>query len=250
MKNIIRYMPRSNWRQPSMRVEGITVHYASGRDVAPQYNNEEQLIAILQSYARYHIENIPNDTIAYTYVVDKWGNSYQTRAVSQSYHTGNAWGNTHTIGVLCPLGTAEKPTVQQVLGLYSLLDILRDTYTLPLDSVYGHKELTRTPCPGELMDNVIYYRTDTIPEQKLIDTPIIADGTFVPGWFRVIHNGKATIRKEPNTDSQIILHLPSDYREYIHSKVRGQRVSDSDVWYQTLSDYGKGYIHSSGIHRD
>jgi hypothetical protein len=229
-------------------VQGITIHYASGNPVAPQYQTENQLIAILQSYARYHIANIPNDSIAYTYVVDKWGNQYQTRAIKQSYHTANVWGNQHTLGILCPLGSYEEPTSEQVTSLFQLVDTLRYEYGIPADSVVGHKELSNTPCPGKLMPYVIEYRNGTYkPVQPSEPKP---DKDFTPGWYKVVHNGKATIREGASTDSRVILTLPSDYREYIHAKVTGQQVAGSDIWYQTLSNYGKGYIHSSGIHRD
>lgn len=248
MKNIINRMPVSNWTQPYMQsVQGITIHFAAGPPVAPQYNNADQLIAILQSYARYHIANIPNDSIAYTYVIDKWGNQYQTRAIRQSYHTANVWGNQHTLGILCPLGSYEEPTNEQVASLFQLVDKLRMEYGVPTKGIVGHQELSNTPCPGKLMPYVVEYRNGTYkPEQPEPET----DKDFTPGWYRVIHNGKATIREGASTDSRVILTLPSDYREYIHAKVTGQMVAGSDIWYQTLSDYGNGYIHSSGIHRD
>jgi hypothetical protein len=248
VKNIINRMPVSNWTQPYMQsVQGITIHFAAGPPVAPQYNNADQLIAILQSYARYHIANIPNDSIAYTYVIDKWGNQYQTRAIRQSYHTANVWGNQHTLGILCPLGSYEEPTNEQVASLFQLVDKLRMEYGVPTKGIVGHQELSNTPCPGKLMPYVVEYRNGTYkPEQPEPET----DKDFTPGWYRVIHNGKATIREGASTDSRVILTLPSDYREYIHAKVTGQMVAGSDIWYQTLSDYGNGYIHSSGIHRD
>jgi hypothetical protein len=249
MKNIIHKMPVSNWTQPYMqRVEGITIHYAAGNDVAPQYKNEDQLIAILQSYARYHIANIPNDSIAYTFVIDKWGNQYQTRDIRQSYHTANIWGNKHTLGILCPLGSYEEPTKEQVFNLYVLIDDLRRKYGIHTSNVVGHQELSNTPCPGKLMPYVIEYRNGTYKPVQPSEPE--EDKDFSPGWYRVIHNGKATIREGANTDSRIILTLPSDYREYIHAAVMGQQVDDSDIWYQTLSNYGKGFIHSSGVHRD
>jgi hypothetical protein len=249
MTNITHKMPVSNWTQPYMqRVQGITIHYAAGNPVSPQYNNEDQLIAILQSYARYHIANIPNDSIAYTYVVDKWGFIYQTRELRQSYHTNNIWGNQHTLGILCPLGSYEEPTKEQVRSLFEIVNALRVEYAIPASNVVGHQELSNTPCPGKLMPYVLEYRNGTYkpeePEEPEEDTD------FTPGWYRVVHNGKATIREQANTNSRIILTLPSDYREYIHAKVKGQQVADSGVWYQTMSDYGKGYIHSSGIYKD
>ncbi|NJL56886.1 N-acetylmuramoyl-L-alanine amidase, partial [bacterium] len=38
---------------------------------------------------------IGNDSIAYTFVVDKYGNLYRVRDRDRiSWHTGNGWGNT------------------------------------------------------------------------------------------------------------------------------------------------------------
>jgi hypothetical protein len=98
------------------------------------------------------------------------------------------------------------------------------------------------------MPYVIEYRNGTYKPVQPSEPE--EDTDFKPGWYRVIHNGKATIREEVSTDSRIILTLPADYREYIHAKVKGQMVAGSAIWYQTLSNYGKGYIHSSGLYRD
>lgn len=246
IKNIVEQMPVSNWHHiPMVTVEGLTLHYASGKDVSPQYNNEAQLIAILKSYARWHIRHIPNDSIAYTYVIDKYGKVYQTRGIKQSYHAANLWGNTKSLGILVPLGSKEKPTDVQVEKMFTLFDLLRTRYGFAKSAIYGHQELSYTHCPGTyLMDALVKYRLETETEEEITQLE------FNPGWFRVIHNARATIRRNPNRESGIIISLPSDYPEYIHAKVKGEMVDGNNIWYQTLSSYGKGYIHSGALERD
>lgn len=247
IKNITDQMPMSLWKhKPMQKVQGLTLHYAAGKDVAPQYNNEAQLIAILKSYARWHMQYIPNDSIAYTYVVDKWGNVYQTREIKESYHAANVWGNTKSLGILVPLGSKEKPTDVQLKATFELCDLLRERYRFEKSAIYGHKELSYTPCPGNhIMNALIDYRLNR-GDYREDETPL----KFIPGWFRVIHNAWATIRIKPTRNSGIILSLPADYPEYIHTAVEGETVNGNNIWYQTQSSYGKGYIHSGALERD
>jgi hypothetical protein len=249
MKDISFLMPKANWVQPNIdRVEGIVLHYAAGKDVAPKYHTEKALIRILRSYANWHIGNkkVNNDSLAYTYVVDKWGNVYQTRDdITHSHHTGTYWGNTKTIGILCPLGTYEHPTAVQVQSVFTFVDNLCNTYSLGKNAVYGHKELSNTPCPGELYPYILQYREGTIIVENQ-SKPIEVD-TEVSGWYVVPEGLTATIRALPQRGNNIIIALPSGYKEYIHGITNGQYIGESNTWYITKSDYGTGYIHSSGI---
>ena len=70
--------------------------------------------------------------------------------------------NSKAVGI-CLMGNFvyDKPTGQQLTVLKKLVDEIRNKYNIQKKNVLGHKEVKNTLCPGQLMDWIKQYRTET-----------------------------------------------------------------------------------------
>jgi N-acetylmuramoyl-L-alanine amidase len=90
--------------------------------------------------------------ISYHYVIDSEGNIYEGRDIGArgAHVLGNPGsGNTGRIGILW-LGVSDStggPSEQQVQATMELINTLNTNYGI--DSIYGHRELDATSCPGD-----------------------------------------------------------------------------------------------------
>lgn len=154
--------PTKTWNIRSLSgITNLVVHQAGGP------GNMRQI-------AKYHITPSSNNhldkdgapSIAYHYCIEKDGNVYHTNDDKfLTWHTAKK--NTPSLGILV-VGNfdgpdykgVEKPTLDQLKSLYSLLFILGHKY--PDAKIYGHCDLTsyKKSCPGNvIMNELNIYRS-------------------------------------------------------------------------------------------
>ncbi|MFN2114896.1 MAG: N-acetylmuramoyl-L-alanine amidase [Anaerolineae bacterium] len=92
--------------------------------------------------------------IGYHFVVDTAGTIYRTQDMTVVSHHARQF-NPVAVGVAL-LGdlSSDVPTAEQLAAASQLLASLLADLGLPLDAVRGHREIVRTPCPGETFQSV------------------------------------------------------------------------------------------------
>ena len=88
--------------------------------------------------------------IGYHYIIDCSGEVWEGRPMAyQGAHAGNFWLNKGNIGV-CVLGNYDRQPVNAnaKTSLRRLLQTLMRRYNVGADSIYTHRELKSTECPG------------------------------------------------------------------------------------------------------
>ena len=97
--------------------------------------------------------------LGYHYVIDRAGRIWEGRSLSyQGAHVKHQ--NPHNIGVMV-MGNFElqSPTQPQLVTLTGAVRELRAKYRVPRRSVFTHRELGPTTCPGKrLQTNVVALR--------------------------------------------------------------------------------------------
>ena len=111
-----------------------------------------------------HINKKRLNDIAYNYLIEGDGeyNAGRPEGVCGAHCRARINGismNYQSIGV-CLTGdfTKEKPSQEQLQTLRMLLKDIRERYDIPAENILGHKELSPTTCPADLMKWIINYR--------------------------------------------------------------------------------------------
>jgi len=148
-------IPRSAWTtfspvltrvKRSETFSRLTVHHAgNGVNTHVHWNSVvDDLNGILGSHMRKEYGDI-----GYHFVIDYIGRVWECRSLT--YEGAHVSGqNIQNIGIML-LGNFEEqyPSPSQVSSLFSLTIALRQKYSIPIDSIYGHRDLGQSICPGK-----------------------------------------------------------------------------------------------------
>ncbi len=148
-------IPRSKWVayatrlslvKPASAFTRLTVHHAgTGVNV---HLRQEDVIFDLNGILEAHLQQHYGD-IGYHFIVDRAGRIWEGRSLA--YEGAHVCGmNDENIGVML-LGNFEEqyPAAEQVSALFMLVEDLREKYDISGESVYGHRDLGQSACPGK-----------------------------------------------------------------------------------------------------
>lgn len=144
------------------RITRITVHH-DGMGTPFNSDTSGGAMSRMESIRRSHLNRGWGD-IGYHYVVDRGGRVYEARPMYwQGAHV--KYNNPGNIGVMC-LGNFEiqKPTAAQTEGLRRHLARLMSMHNVSVRSLYTHKELRPTLCPGRSLQPFM----DSIRTRRLL----------------------------------------------------------------------------------
>ena len=114
----------------------------------------------------YHVNTLKWKDIGYNYFIEKNGVIVVGRSLDISgAHTLGY--NSNSIGI-CLAGNFEEqmPTIQQLTALENLLDDLRIDYNISKSNIFGHRDVSKTECPGDnLYPFVLDYKKKKVIEQ-------------------------------------------------------------------------------------
>ncbi len=130
---------------PDHTINRITIHHG-GEDFAADKNVIEYLRA-LQSWSRSEKKWID---IPYHFMIDLKGTIYETRPVNIPGDTNTSYDvNGHAL--ICIMGNYENQIISQdqLSSLVNLTAFLAKRFSVPVDSIKGHKDYTETLCPGK-----------------------------------------------------------------------------------------------------
>ena len=150
-------MPRAAWTQTApilQRLDAspnftrVTVHH-SGASISTELRCEDiamQIEGIMEGHRRRHFGDI-----GYHFVVDRAGRVWEGRSLKYTGAHVSAQ-NEGNIGVML-LGNFERqrPAPKQLDSLHELTQALRYRFTVPRYSVFGHRDLGHTLCPGRYL---------------------------------------------------------------------------------------------------
>jgi hypothetical protein len=171
---------------PLAQKYGVIVHY-SGPPI--DYNRTDR--AIIQSEAAYHVgkdwdENPSNgrilkgDGYMYHIVIDRDGNKYLCRDLEAVLWHCGAWPeNEVALSIHLPIGGNQRATKAQLIALAEVIDDWGKAGHTTAAQVKGHREVSRTDCPGTLMMDFVYpYRNGTIWDILGGKEEPMADGVY------------------------------------------------------------------------
>lgn len=151
------YKPRATWtsERPELHrirkmtaYRRITVHHAgNGVDL---HTRETDIVRDLDGIRGAHLRRRFGD-IGYHYAIDRSGRVWEARALA--YAGAHVQGcNEDNIGIML-LGNFEKqrPAAAQVSAVRAVTKILRSTFDVPGEKIYGHRDLGHTLCPGRYL---------------------------------------------------------------------------------------------------
>lgn len=146
-------IPRSKWTSARPKLSSINPMPMPIRKITIHHDGLPSHITT-NSYSRLntirngHVNARGWADIGYHYIIDREGRVWEGRPIQyQGAHVKN--DNEHNVGVLC-LGNFEihTPTSAQLNTLAGHVSYLRKKYRLSERSIYTHKEINPTQCPG------------------------------------------------------------------------------------------------------
>jgi hypothetical protein len=126
----------------------ITIHHA-GNGVN-LHEREADVVRDLEGIRGAHLRRRFGD-IGYHYAIDRAGRVWEARSLAFiGAHVQGA--NEQNAGVML-LGNFEKqrPSAPQLAALQAVTEVLRDVFRVSAESVFGHRDLGRTLCPGRYL---------------------------------------------------------------------------------------------------
>jgi len=133
----------------SGRYDRITVHHSAMSASELRRASLPTTADHLQRIQRNHMRDEGMGDIGYHFIIDPAGRVLEGRSLRwQGAHSGGA-NNVRNVGV-CLLGNfdRERPTPEADRALTGLLASLRKQHGIPVNRVFGHRELKTTQCPG------------------------------------------------------------------------------------------------------
>ena len=143
-----REAPEPHRMQTNTDYHRITVHHAgNGIDL---HTRESDVVRDLDGIRGAHLRRRFGD-IGYHYAIDRQGRVWEARPLTfvgahvQGFNEGN-------LGIML-LGNFEmqRPSAPQVSALHAVTGVLCETFRVPAEEVYGHRDLGHTLCPGRYL---------------------------------------------------------------------------------------------------
>lgn len=138
---------------------GVVFHY-NGPALPFAGNPERELAFIINVDVPNHQQRIGADSLMYHYVVLGNGDVYQTRDEDLiAWHAAAIIANTYHLGVHFPIGGSQDVTPEQWRAGIGLFEYLSWKYGFGKDALTGHREWSKTACPGpHIMRRIREYR--------------------------------------------------------------------------------------------
>jgi N-acetyl-anhydromuramyl-L-alanine amidase AmpD len=130
----------------------ITIHHSADPDPTPLDGTLATTARAVREIQHAHMDGRETHygDIGYHLVIDPEGRVLEGRSLE--FQGAHAYGdnNIQNIGV-CLIGNFEtdKPTQKALDSLRQTIDQLRAAYKIPKASVWGHRDLRKTECPGD-----------------------------------------------------------------------------------------------------
>lgn len=125
----------------SRKINKIIVHYSA----SPDY-----LDVGVKDIREWHLKRGFND-IGYHYVIRRNGEIERGRP-EEKIGAHARGSNSDSIGI-CWVGMS-TPNPEQEKSLIGLINLLRGKHSLPIEAVWGHKEVGNTKCPNLSMNRL------------------------------------------------------------------------------------------------
>ena len=140
--------PRLEWLQSASRYSRVTIHHAGMQ--TNHHMNPKEVAADIDNILAGHRARQFGD-IGYHFIVDRAGSVWEGRSLKYTGAHVSAQ-NDENIGIML-LGNFEnqRPSGNQMRGLYELVHGLRLHFGIPSDLIYGHRDLGQTLCPGRYL---------------------------------------------------------------------------------------------------
>ncbi len=166
---------------PLNKKRGVVIHY---RGVVTDANAG---LASYKADAVYHVGKnwvgagqtpVLGSGIMYHIGIDGQGSVYLLRNPDRVLWHCGAWPqNEETFAIQLPLGGDQRATKAQLASLSRVVDALLAFSKTPRSEVWGHQQLSSTPCPGTLMADFIRpYRAGTKPTPPPPEPPLLLAG--------------------------------------------------------------------------
>jgi len=142
--------PIASRMDPMNGINAVTVHH-EGMPYSVYCTAKRDVIRELRTVRTSHIGRMRAGDIGYHFIIDRAGRVWEGRPLRfQGAHVKDC--NYHNIGVMV-MGNFEiqYPSKQQLATLKKLLGYLMARYRIPIRSVYTHRELGPTACPGRYL---------------------------------------------------------------------------------------------------
>jgi hypothetical protein len=157
-------------RCPLNEKRGIVVHFrgvVTRSDPDPGFSSfaADAIYHVGKNWAKDNETPVYGSGIMYHIGIGFDGTAYLMRDLDRVLWHCGAWPqNTNTLAIQLPLGLGQRPTNRQLATLKRVCDEWLAFTGAPKSEVWGHKELSSSDCPGELMDTFVKpYRNDTTP---------------------------------------------------------------------------------------
>ncbi|MDD4872338.1 MAG: peptidoglycan recognition family protein [Kiritimatiellae bacterium] len=139
-------LPRKWLLRAAVEFDRITVHHVG------KYKNfdiaKSTVIRDLDGILTEHIDRNYGD-IGYHFVIDYAGRLWEGRSLG--YEGAHVAGqNDRNIGIVC-IGNfdMQKPSEDQLITVEQIITVLRERYAIKQTSVFGHRDLGPSACPGD-----------------------------------------------------------------------------------------------------
>ena len=146
---------------PNHTINRITIHHG-GEDFAA----DRDVLTYLPKFLKWCREEKKWVDIPYHFMIDLRGHIYEARPINLPGDTNTSYDPTgHAL--ICVLGNYENQVIskQQLDAIMNLSVFLAKRFSVPADSIKGHKDYAETLCPGK--DLYRYLQDGTI--QKAVN---------------------------------------------------------------------------------
>lgn len=136
------------------KVVGIALHWPA---MSGPIRTTKGVIAALQGWQNYHMDDLGWSDIAYQEAIDQDGNVYVLRGLkATSGANGDTWSNATHGSLLLVLAPGEEPTEKMIRGVRRRIRRHRDLFPRST-RIVGHNDIRPEPtaCPGPIVSRLI-----------------------------------------------------------------------------------------------
>lgn len=217
-------LPNFSKRMPWNKVKYIVVHWSAGYTIQDAFN------ALKKNGTSYHYM-VDGETI-WSLVDEK----------NIAYHAGNWRANASSVGV-CHVGIWEQPIKESSYAISGqlLAEICRRNGFEPNDkTIVPHSQFKATACPGSLdlhrlIGEARKFYFGLLPEVIPQPSPQPVEN---PQPWNVIATATVRVRKEANTQSEVMGLKNSGETFTVIGQTEGEVINGDNIWLNT----GYGYV--------